>query len=148
VNGEPGETPRGLQERTATALLAVDAAAADRRRKRAGRHADVTVRSLPDGMAELVLFTAGWRFTMTADGVLFVTTPSGVTRRPGSPAPPDHRACGCPPTSCWSPTDTTADRRRPTAVLRALRRPLGPCADSGRARGRFRVAPVQRRLVP
>jgi len=49
-----GETPRRLQDRTAAALIAVDEAAADRRRKRAGRHADVTVRSMPDGMAELV----------------------------------------------------------------------------------------------
>ncbi|MGY5883333.1 HNH endonuclease [Modestobacter lacusdianchii] len=48
-----GETPRRLQERVAAALIAVDEAAADRRRKKAERLADVTVRGLPDGMAEL-----------------------------------------------------------------------------------------------
>nr|WP_246405782.1 HNH endonuclease signature motif containing protein [Modestobacter versicolor] len=50
-----GETPCRLQDRVVAALIAVDEAAADRRRKRAERAADVTVRSLPDGMAE---FTA------------------------------------------------------------------------------------------
>ncbi|MGY5884006.1 HNH endonuclease signature motif containing protein [Modestobacter lacusdianchii] len=48
-----GETPRRLQERAAAALIAADEAAADRRRKKAERLADVTVRGLPDGMAEL-----------------------------------------------------------------------------------------------
>jgi hypothetical protein len=43
-----------VQEKTAAALIAADQAAADRRRKRAERQADVTVRSAPDGMAELV----------------------------------------------------------------------------------------------
>jgi len=52
-----GETPRRLQERVAAALIAVDAAAADRRRKKAERNAEVTVRSLGDGMAELAVFT-------------------------------------------------------------------------------------------
>ncbi|WP_460683072.1 HNH endonuclease signature motif containing protein [Modestobacter lapidis] len=49
-----GESPRRLQERVAAALIAVDEGAADRRRKRAERLADVTVRSLPDGLAQLV----------------------------------------------------------------------------------------------
>src|SRR4051794_37319437 len=49
-----GETPRRLQDRVAAALIAVDAAAADRRRKQAERGADVRVRSMPDGMAQLV----------------------------------------------------------------------------------------------
>ncbi|WP_222265030.1 hypothetical protein [Modestobacter marinus] len=49
-----GETPVRLRERTAAALIAVDEAAADRRRKRAERHADVTVRPAADGMAQLV----------------------------------------------------------------------------------------------
>ncbi|WP_222264145.1 HNH endonuclease signature motif containing protein [Modestobacter marinus] len=42
------------RERTAAALIAVDDAAADRRRKRAERHADVTVRPAAEGMAQLV----------------------------------------------------------------------------------------------
>jgi hypothetical protein len=49
-----GETPRRLQDRVAAALIAVDSAAADRRRKKAERHADVTVRSMPDGMSQLI----------------------------------------------------------------------------------------------
>ena len=49
-----GETPRRLQDRVAAALIAVDEAAADRRRKKAERTADVTVRSTGDGMSELV----------------------------------------------------------------------------------------------
>ncbi|WP_460682892.1 HNH endonuclease signature motif containing protein [Modestobacter lapidis] len=49
-----GDTPRRLAERVAAALIAVDAGAADRRRKKAERLADVTVRSLPDGLAQLV----------------------------------------------------------------------------------------------
>jgi hypothetical protein len=49
-----GETPVRLKERTAAALIAADQAAADRRRKKAERHADVTVRRGADGMAELV----------------------------------------------------------------------------------------------
>jgi hypothetical protein len=49
-----GELPARLRNRTAAALLAVDAAAADRRRQRAQQHADVTVRGGRDGMAELV----------------------------------------------------------------------------------------------
>jgi hypothetical protein len=49
-----GETPVRLRERTAAALIAVDAAAADRRRRRAERHVDVTVRSVGDGMSELI----------------------------------------------------------------------------------------------
>jgi len=48
-----GETPRRLQERVAAALIAVDEAAADRRRRKHERNTDVVVRSLPDGMAEL-----------------------------------------------------------------------------------------------
>ncbi|MCZ2848704.1 HNH endonuclease signature motif containing protein [Modestobacter sp. VKM Ac-2978] len=48
-----GETPRRLQERTA-ALIALDEAAADRRRKQAERCADVTTRATADGMGELV----------------------------------------------------------------------------------------------
>ena len=47
------ETPRRLQERVAAALIALDEAAADRRRKKHERNTDVVVRSLPDGMAEL-----------------------------------------------------------------------------------------------
>ncbi|QXG76214.1 HNH endonuclease [Modestobacter sp. L9-4] len=49
-----GETPARLRERTAAALIAVDAAAADRRRERAERAADVRVRSVGDGMSELI----------------------------------------------------------------------------------------------
>ena len=49
-----GETPRRLLERTAAALIAVDSCAADRRRKKTERLADVTVRALPDGLAQLV----------------------------------------------------------------------------------------------
>jgi len=49
-----GETPRRLQDRVAAALIAVAEAAADRRRKKAERAADVTVRSAADGMAQLV----------------------------------------------------------------------------------------------
>ena len=49
-----GELPARLRERTAAALLELDSAAADRRRKRAERHADVSVRAGRDGMAELV----------------------------------------------------------------------------------------------
>jgi hypothetical protein len=49
-----GETPVRLRERTAAALIAVDATAADRRRKKAERLADVTVRGTADGMAQLV----------------------------------------------------------------------------------------------
>jgi hypothetical protein len=49
-----GETPGRLRERAAAALIAVDEAAADRRRKKAERLSDVTVRALPDGLAQLV----------------------------------------------------------------------------------------------
>ncbi|WP_460695145.1 HNH endonuclease signature motif containing protein [Modestobacter muralis] len=49
-----GETPVRLQERTAAALIAVDAAAADRRRKKAERAADVRTRPAGDGMSELI----------------------------------------------------------------------------------------------
>jgi hypothetical protein len=49
-----GETPRRLQERTAAALIALDEAAADRRRRQAERCADVTTRATADGMGELV----------------------------------------------------------------------------------------------
>jgi hypothetical protein len=49
-----GETPVRLGERTAAALLAVDAAAADRRRKARERHTDVTTRSTGDGMGQLI----------------------------------------------------------------------------------------------
>jgi hypothetical protein len=51
--------------------------------------------------------TRGWRFVLTPDGVLTVTTPSG------SSAPPDRRACTCPPTSC-SPRSAEPRRTRPT----------------------------------
>jgi hypothetical protein len=49
-----GETPVRLAERTAAALIAVDAAAADRRRRKAERAADVWTRVTADGMGELV----------------------------------------------------------------------------------------------
>jgi hypothetical protein len=49
-----GETPRRLQDRVAAALIALDEAAADRRRKQAERCADVRVRPTADGMSELV----------------------------------------------------------------------------------------------
>jgi hypothetical protein len=49
-----GETPRRLQDRTAAALIALDEAAADRRRKQAERHADVTTQATADGMGQLV----------------------------------------------------------------------------------------------
>ena len=50
-----GETPRRLQDRVAAALIAVDEAAADRRRKQAERAADVRVRPAGDGLAQLVV---------------------------------------------------------------------------------------------
>jgi len=50
-----GETPRRLADRTAAASIALDEAAADRRRKRAERHADVSVRPTADGMSEMVV---------------------------------------------------------------------------------------------
>jgi hypothetical protein len=49
-----GETPRRLQDRVAAALIAVDEAAADRRRKQAERAADVRTRPTGDGMGQLV----------------------------------------------------------------------------------------------
>jgi hypothetical protein len=49
-----GETPRRLQDRVAAALIALDEAAADRRRKKAERCADVRVRPTADGMSELI----------------------------------------------------------------------------------------------
>ncbi|MCZ2829259.1 HNH endonuclease signature motif containing protein [Modestobacter sp. VKM Ac-2986] len=49
-----GETPVRLRERTAAALIALDAAAADRRRKKAERAADVRTRPVGDGMSELI----------------------------------------------------------------------------------------------
>ena len=49
-------TIRGLQAAARAELLRRDAAASDRRRKRAARAADVTLRPLPDGMAELSVF--------------------------------------------------------------------------------------------
>jgi hypothetical protein len=49
-----GETPRRLRDRVAAALIAVDEAAADRRRRQAERGADVRVRPTSDGMAQLV----------------------------------------------------------------------------------------------
>ncbi|NEK93068.1 HNH endonuclease [Modestobacter muralis] len=49
-----GETPVRLRERTAAALIARDAAAADRRRKKAERAADVRTRPAGDGMSELI----------------------------------------------------------------------------------------------
>ena len=49
-----GETPRRLQERVAAALIAVDEAAADRRRRQAERAGDVRVRPTADGMSDLV----------------------------------------------------------------------------------------------
>jgi hypothetical protein len=49
-----GELPARLREKTAAALLGADAAAADRRRNRAERNAEVSVRTGRDGMAELV----------------------------------------------------------------------------------------------
>ena len=47
---------RGLQAAARAELLSQDAAAADRRRAQAARAADVTVRPLPDGMAEVSVF--------------------------------------------------------------------------------------------
>jgi len=49
-----GEAPRRLQDRVAAALIAVDEAAADRRRKKAERLADVTTRATADGMGQLI----------------------------------------------------------------------------------------------
>ncbi|MCZ2829051.1 HNH endonuclease signature motif containing protein [Modestobacter sp. VKM Ac-2986] len=49
-----GETPVRLRERTAAALIALDSAAADRRRKRAERAADVRTRPVGDGMSEVI----------------------------------------------------------------------------------------------
>ena len=52
---QAGETPVRLGERAAAALIALDAAAADRRRKKAERAADVRVRSVGNGMSELIV---------------------------------------------------------------------------------------------
>ena len=52
---QAGETPVRLGERTATALIALESAAADRRRKKAERAADVRVRSVGNGMSELIV---------------------------------------------------------------------------------------------
>ncbi|WP_218938503.1 HNH endonuclease signature motif containing protein, partial [Modestobacter altitudinis] len=49
-----GETPVRLGERCAAALIAVDAAAADRRRRKAERCADVQARATADGMGQLI----------------------------------------------------------------------------------------------
>ncbi|WP_163204370.1 DUF222 domain-containing protein [Blastococcus saxobsidens] len=49
-------TIRGLQAAARAELLRRDAAASDRRRRRAQQGADVTMRPLPDGMAELSVF--------------------------------------------------------------------------------------------
>ncbi len=49
-----GETPVRLGERCAAALIAVDAAAADRRRRKAERCMDVQARATADGMGQLV----------------------------------------------------------------------------------------------
>lgn len=54
-----GETPYKLQERTAAALVELDAAAADRRRTQAQKRSDVTIRNRRDGMAELVIDLPG-----------------------------------------------------------------------------------------
>ncbi|MFQ1002911.1 HNH endonuclease signature motif containing protein [Modestobacter sp. SSW1-42] len=51
---QAGETPVRLRERTAAALIALDSAAADRRRRKAERAADVRVRPVGDGMSELI----------------------------------------------------------------------------------------------
>ncbi|NDI47355.1 HNH endonuclease signature motif containing protein [Goekera deserti] len=50
-----GETPGRLKERTAAAVISADAAAADRRRQVRERAADVRVRTVGDGMSELVV---------------------------------------------------------------------------------------------
>jgi hypothetical protein len=52
---QAGETPVRLQGRAAAALIALDAAAADRRRRKAERAADVRVRSTGNGMSELIV---------------------------------------------------------------------------------------------
>ncbi|CCH90352.1 HNH endonuclease [Modestobacter italicus] len=49
-----GETPVRLAERTAAALIAVDAAAADRRRRKAEQCMDVQAKATADGMGQLV----------------------------------------------------------------------------------------------
>ena len=54
-----GETPYKLGERAAAALIALDAAAADRRRAQARKRSDVTIRSGRDGMSELVIDLPG-----------------------------------------------------------------------------------------
>jgi hypothetical protein len=52
---QSGETPVRLRERTAAALIALDAAAAGRRRRRVERAADVRTRPVGDGMSELIV---------------------------------------------------------------------------------------------
>ncbi|WP_346620566.1 HNH endonuclease signature motif containing protein [Blastococcus montanus] len=65
----------------------------------------------------LKTFAPGWRFEMTADGVLSVTTPSGVTRttRPPGMAALHRNTTGPPPTGSppTSPTGPTADESEP-----------------------------------
>ncbi|RBY89046.1 HNH endonuclease [Blastococcus sp. TBT05-19] len=51
----------------------------------------------------LKTFARGWRFEMTADGVLHVTTPSGVTR---TTRPPGMRSPAPEPEAKETPTDT------------------------------------------
>ncbi|WP_106275591.1 HNH endonuclease signature motif containing protein [Geodermatophilus tzadiensis] len=57
----------------------------------------------------LKTFAPGWRFTMTPDGVLTVTTPSGITRttRPPGLRPP-------PPAETTSPADTGSPPQQAT----------------------------------
>ncbi|PRY41120.1 hypothetical protein LY71_1191, partial [Geodermatophilus tzadiensis] len=62
----------------------------------------------------LKTFVPGWRFTMTADGVLTVTTPSGITRTtrpPGMRPPPPPE----PPPPDAPPDDTDASPTAPPA---------------------------------
>ncbi|PRY50095.1 hypothetical protein LY71_104131 [Geodermatophilus tzadiensis] len=57
----------------------------------------------------LTTFAHGWRFTLTADGVLTVTTPSGITRTtrpPGVRPPPAEEA---PPDDTGPPAEDPAD---------------------------------------
>ena len=72
----------------------------------------------------------GWRYVMTPDGVLTVTTPSGVTaRQPTAGHAPRrrHRAAGDRRT-------TTPVRRRPAAVLTVLRWAFRSCHCRTQAR--------------
>ncbi len=69
----------------------------------------------------------GWRFAMTADGMLSVTTPSGITRTTRRPAPVTASpawSSSCTPTT--SPRSSTSCRRARHRTPRTTHRPSDP----------------------